>query len=77
MSVAHKGKEVSEETKQRIRESKRKIMKPVYCEETDTVYESVQSAAKALGVCQPNLTATCKGKHKHVGGYHVRYAELL
>ena len=74
MSEAQKGKIMSEEAKRKMRESKRRMMKPVYCEETDTIYESVAAAARALGVSSSNLSATCRGKFSHVGGYHVRFA---
>lgn len=74
MSEAQKGRITSEDTKQKLRESKRHMMKPVYCEETDTTYESVAAAARALGVSSSNLSATCRGKFSHVGGYHVRFA---
>lgn len=77
MSEAHKGRKMSESAKNKLRESKRGSMRPVYCIETDTTYESISAAAKSLGVSRSNLAATCKGKHKHVGGYHVRYAKLL
>lgn len=72
---SNRGKHMSEEAKDKIRESRRHMMKPVYCHETGTTYESVSAAARALGVDKTNLTATCKGKHKHVGGYHVRYLD--
>lgn len=74
ISEANKGKVASVETREKIRESKRGMMRPVYCVETDTTYESVRAAAFALGVSRANLAATCKGRHEHVGGYHVRYA---
>lgn len=73
ISEANKGRKLSNETKEKIRESKRRAMRPVYCEETDTVYESVSEAARVLGVNSSNISATCRGKFKHVGGYHVRY----
>lgn len=75
MSDAKRGVPLSEEHKQKLRESKRNMMRPVYCEETDTTYESVSEAARQLGVSASNLSATCRGKHAHVGGYHVRYVE--
>ena len=75
MSEVHKGFKMPEEAKQKIRESKRGVMKRVYCFETDTTYESIAAAADALGVNKTNLCATCRGKHKHVGGYHVKYAD--
>ena len=75
MSEAHKGRKFSEETRRKISESKRKIMRPVYCIETDTVYESTQAAARALCVSQPNLYKACKGDTSRVGRYHVMFAE--
>lgn len=77
ISRANKGRKLTEEQREKIRESKRGMMRPVYCTETDMTYESVSAAARALGVSRSNLASTCKGKHEHVGGYHVRYAELL
>ena len=75
IAESNRGKHMSEEAKDKIRESKRHMMKPVYCHETKTTYESVSAAARALGVDKTNLTATCKGKHKHCGGYHFKYAD--
>ena len=75
MSDAHKGFKMSEESKCKIRDARRKDMRRVYCVETNTIYESVSSAATALGVEKTNLCATCRGKHKHVGGFHVCYAD--
>lgn len=50
------------------------IKKKVYCVETDTVYESVHACARTLNLDATNVSATCRGKHKHVKGYHVKYA---
>lgn len=75
ISKAKKGKEgkpCSKETKQKISQSHTK--KKVYCEETQVVYESIQSCAKELGLNATNVCAVCKGKHKHVKGYHLSYA---
>lgn len=72
---ANRGKSLSEETKAKIRESRRYMMRPVYCFETDTTYESTSEAARQLGLEKANLRATLKGKHKHCGGYHFKYAD--
>lgn len=75
ISRSNKGRVLSDSTKEKIRESRRAAMKRVYCVETDTTYESASEAARVLGVSRANLSATCRGKHAHVGGYHVRYVE--
>lgn len=72
---ANRGKSMSEESKAKIRESRRYMMKPVYCFETDTTYESISEAARQLDLERTNLKATLKGKHKHCGGYHFKYAD--
>lgn len=72
---ANRGKSMSEESKAKIRESRRYMMKPVYCFETDTTYESISEAARQLSLERTNLKATLKGKHKHCGGYHFKYAD--
>lgn len=72
---ANRGKSMSEESKAKIRESRRHMMKPVYCFETDTTYESISEAARQLGLERTNLKATLNGKHKHCGGYHFKYAD--
>lgn len=75
MSIAQKGKEVSEASKEKLRESKRSTFKPVYCFETDCIYSSIHEAARELGLFATNVSAVCRGKHKHTKGYHFRYAE--
>ncbi len=61
----------SDVTRKKISDSHAK--KPVYCEETNTVYESVQACAKQLGVQPTAVCACCKGRHKSTGGYHLQY----
>ena len=46
----------------------------VYCKETDQVYKSVHECARTLGLDATNVSATCRGKHKHAKGYHLKYA---
>lgn len=47
----------------------------VRCIELDRVFDSVNSAAKELGIAQPNITACCKGRLKTAGKYHWEYVE--
>lgn len=72
---ANRGKSMSDESKAKIRESRRYMMKPVYCFETGMTYESTSEAARQLNLERTNLKATLKGKHKHCGGYHFKYAD--
>lgn len=53
----------------------RGLRKPVYCEELETVYDSVKEAAAALDLHDANITMVCKGQRKTTGGYHFRYAD--
>lgn len=74
LSVAKKGshhKPPSDETRKKISDSHKK--KQVYCTETDTVYESIQSCAKELELESTAVCACCKGKHKSTHGYHLKY----
>ena len=49
------------------------IKKPVYCEETNTIYESVQECARQLDLWATLVCKVCKGKLKTTGGYHLSY----
>lgn len=71
LSQANKGKRLSEETKRK--QSKAKPKKRVFCQETNTVYESIRDAAARLGLEATNVCAVCKGKHSHTKGYHFVY----
>ena len=52
--------------------------KPVICIETNERYSSVNAAAKAIGLAQPNLSAHLNHNNpKTVGGYHWKYAEEI
>ena len=75
ISDAKKGKphaSPSEATRRKI--SQGHLKRPVYCEETEKFYESVQACARELHVDPTNVSAMCKGKLKHVDGYHLEYA---
>ena len=66
---------MSEESRKKMRHAKRSTMKPVYCKETDTVYESACEAARELHIDRANLSKACKSKTHYACGYHVTYAE--
>ena len=52
----------SEEKKQILKEKSHK--KPVYCEELDKVFESVQECGRQLGIPATNITKLCNGRGK-------------
>lgn len=45
----------------------------VYCEELDTIYESVQECGRQLGIPATNITKLCNGRGKTLKGYHLQY----
>ena len=62
----------SEAKKQKLSQNypnKRKI----YCEELDTIYESVQECGRQLGIPATNISKLCNGRGKTLKGYHLRY----
>ena len=64
-------KPLSEESRRKIADAHRKT--PVYCSETDTVYESIQECARQLGLIATLVCKVCKGKLHTTGGYHLSY----
>lgn len=78
------GKTHTEETKKKIRESrkgkqlseetKEKISKTlgkkVMCIETDTIYLSIRDAERQTEINHCNISSCCNGKQKTAGGYH-------
>lgn len=60
-----------EQAKENIRKASHK--KPVYCEELDTVFESVQECSRQLGIPATNISKLCNGRGKTLKGYHLRY----
>lgn len=62
----------SEETKKKLSQNyshKRKV----YCEELDTIYDSVQECGRILGIPATNISKLCNGRGKTLKGYHLRY----
>lgn len=60
-----------EETRENIRKASHK--KPIYCEELDKVFESVQDCCRQLGIPATNISKLCEGRGKTLRGYHLRY----
>ena len=73
LSEAAKNRHVpcSEDKKQILKEKSHK--KPVYCEELDKVFESVQECGRQLGIPATNISKLCNGRGKTLKGYHLRY----
>ena len=73
LSEAAKNRHVpcSEKKKQILKEKSHK--KPVYCEELNKVFESVQECGRQLGIPATNITKLCNGRGKTLKGYHLRY----
>ena len=61
----------SNQAKENIRKSSHK--KPVYCEELDIIFESVQECSRQLDIPATNISKLCRGKGKTLKGYHLRY----
>ena len=90
ISNAQKGREFTEEHKQKLSEAaknrhvpcseeKKQILKekshkkPVYCEELDKIFESVQECGRQLGIPATNISKLCNGRGKTLKGYHLKY----
>ena len=73
LSEAAKNRHVpcSEKKKQILKEKSHK--KPVYCEELNKVFESVQECSRQLSIPATNISKLCNGRGKTLKGYHLRY----
>ena len=54
-----------------------KISKPVYCEELNRIFVSINAAARELDLNSGHISSCCKGKLKTAGGYHWKYVEVI
>ena len=89
ISLAHKGKQVSEETKQKISEnngmkgklgsecpnSKKVAQYDKQTHELIKIWDSVADVTRELGINQGNISQCCKGKLKSAGGFVWKYVE--
>lgn len=78
-----KGKKLSEKTRKKLLEARRKHTKPigaerpkksVICIETNETFESIHEAARAKGLLYSKISLVCNGQRKTTGGYHWKYA---
>lgn len=74
LSEAAKNRHIpcSEEKKQKLSQNypnKRKV----YCEELNTIFESVQECSRQLGIPATNISKLCNGRGKTLKGYHLKY----
>ena len=61
----------SKQAKENIRKASHK--KPIYCEELNKVFESVQECSRQLGIPATNISKLCNGRGKTLKGYHLKY----
>lgn len=82
MSMNRKGKGTqkrTEETKQRMRENHKggTDSKSVLCVETGVIYESINSAARAVGINKKVISNCCRGieHYNTAAGYHWQFCK--
>lgn len=77
LSVAHKGKHLSEEHKRKIGRKGKLNAKsmPVICVETGEYFESINLAAQRYNLQLTNIAKVCKGERQRAGKMHWKYAE--
>ena len=49
------------------------MKKPVFCVETEKIYESAVAASKETGIYRRSISFACAGKHATAGGCHWRF----
>lgn len=47
----------------------------VVCMETGRVYQSMEHAARDVGVARPGISLCCHGRQETAGGYHWRFSD--
>lgn len=52
----------------------REFTKPVFCYETNYIYNSAAEAADALGISRSSVSCCCNGKIGFSNGYHICFA---
>ena len=62
----------SEEKREKLRKNYPN-KKPVYCEELNKVFESVQECSRKLGIPATNISKLCNERGKTLKGYHLKY----
>lgn len=74
LSISHKGKIVSEKTKEKMKISNANAKKIIILE-TKEVYDSGQQLAKKLGCHRSRPASVCNGRTKTCRGYHLMWLE--
>ena len=79
-SEARKGKMHSEETKNKMSETRKgklinhkSLSKRVLCLETGEIFESTKDVQRKTDIFQSNVSAVCHGKLKTAGGNHWKF----
>lgn len=70
LSKARKGIKFSDEHLANLRKHIMKKAQPVYCVETDTVYDSIRDCARKLGIKSKSQVSRVLGTNKTAHGYH-------
>lgn len=65
------------EAKREILRNNHPHMRKVFCEETQTIYKSVQECARQLNLQATLVSKVCRGKAKATGGYHLKYYDTI
>lgn len=77
MSESKKGKKLSEESIQKLKQTcSHKIYKTskiILCVETNIIYKSINEAERQTGLNRQNISKCCNGKRKTTGGYHWKF----
>lgn len=76
MSVANKGRVLTEETRRKISESRQNHNKAIRCVETGIVYNSTKEINKQLGIDRSRIYKCCKNSNLTTGGYHWEYYDV-
>ena len=69
-SEVMKGRQLSEEHKRKMSETRRK---KVLCIETGIIYESIGEAAELTNSNRAVIGAVCRGRHKTANNFHWRF----
>lgn len=77
ISIAHSGKRLSIETRNKLVESHRKNRKSVLCVETGVIYDSLTIASKDTGARRDHISECCRfnTKRKTAAGFHWQYCD--
>ena len=79
MSEAKKGKALSEEHKQKLKDSHKREgdhpnSKAVYCYEFNDIRLSIREWSKELDISSNMINSCCRGNKKSASNFHFRYA---